>query len=184
MYHRRIEGDFMTPIRLTESFYHRDCLVVAPELVGKLLVRQLPDGTLLWERIAETEAYRGQEDLACHASKGRTPRTELLYRESGVIYVYLCYGIHWLMNVITGEKEQPQGVLLRAGAVHSGPAKLTKFLQIDGTFNGGSFVTSPVLWIADDGYRPPLRTDVRVGIDYAGERWKNIPWRWIDATEK
>lgn len=97
----------MTPIRLTESFYHRDCLVVAPELVGKLLVRQLPDGTLLWERIAETEAYRGQEDLACHASKGRTPRTELLYRESGVIYVYLCYGIHWLMNVITGEKEQP-----------------------------------------------------------------------------
>ena len=104
--------------------------------------------------------------------------------ESGVIYVYLCYGIHWLMNVITGEKEQPQGVLLRAGAVHSGPAKLTKFLQIDGTFNGGSFVTSPVLWIADDGYRPPLRTDVRVGIDYAGERWKNMPWRWIDATEK
>lgn len=174
----------MTSIRLTEAFYHRDCLAVAPELVGKLLVRQLPDGTLLQERIAETEAYRGQEDLACHASKGRTPRTELLYRESGVIYVYLCYGIHWLMNVITGEKEQPQGVLLRAGAVHSGPAKLTKFLQIDGTFNGGSFVTSPVLWIADDGYRPPLRTDVRVGIDYAGEHWKNMPWRWIDATEK
>ena len=85
---------------------------------------------------------------------------------------------------ITGEKEQPQGVLLRAGAVHNGPAKLTKYLQIDGTFNGGSFVTSPVLWIADDEYRPPLRTDVRVGIDYAGEHWKNMPWRWIDATEK
>ena len=89
----------MTPIRLTESFYHRDCLEVAPDLVGKLLMRRLPDGTILQERIAETEAYRGQEDLACHASKGRTPRTELLYRESGVIYVYLCYGMHWLMNV-------------------------------------------------------------------------------------
>ena len=77
----------MTPIRLTESFYHRDCLEVAPDLVGKLLLRKLPDGTILQERIAETEAYRGQEDLACHASKGRTPRTELLYRESGVIYL-------------------------------------------------------------------------------------------------
>ena len=63
----------MAPIRLTESFYHRDCLEVAPDLVGKLLMRRLPDGTILQERIAETEAYRGQEDLACHASKGRTP---------------------------------------------------------------------------------------------------------------
>ena len=112
----------MALTRLTESFYHRDCLEVAPDLVGKLILRKLPDGTLLRERIAETEAYRGQEDLACHASRGRTPRTELLYRESGVIYVYLCYGMHWLMNVITGEPEQPQGVLIRAGAVHNGPA--------------------------------------------------------------
>ena len=167
----------MALTRLTESFYHRDCLEVAPDLVGKLILRKFPDGTLLRERIAETEAYRGQEDLACHASRGRTPRTELLYRESGVIYVYLCYGMHWLMNVITGEPEQPQGVLIRAGAVHNGPAKLTKYLQVDKHFNGGSFVTSPELWIA--GCRPNLRTDVRVGIDYAGEYWKNMPWRWI-----
>ena len=76
--------------RLDEAFFHRDCLEVAPDLVGKILVRRLPDGTILRERIAETEAYRGTEDLACHASKGRTPRTEMLYRESGVIYVYLC----------------------------------------------------------------------------------------------
>ena len=187
---RKVSGDspqkevfLMAPIRLTESFYHRDCLEVAPDLVGKLLMRRLPDGTILQERIAETEAYRGQEDLACHASKGRTPRTELLYRESGVIYVYLCYGMHWLMNVITGEREQPQGVLLRAGAVHNGPAKLTKYLQVDKQFNGDSFLTCPELWIADDGFRPALRTDVRVGIDYAGEYWKNMPWRWI-ADEK
>lgn len=132
----------MALTRLTESFYHRDCLEVAPDLVGKLILRKFPDGTLLRERIAETEAYRGQEDLACHASRGRTPRTELLYRESGIIYVYLCYGMHWLMNVITGEPEQPQGVLIRAGAVHNGPAKLTKYLQVDKHFNGGSFVTS------------------------------------------
>ncbi|MCC8111545.1 MAG: DNA-3-methyladenine glycosylase [Ruminococcus sp.] len=169
--------------RLDEAFFHRDCLKVAPDLVGKLLVRRLPNGVLLQERIAETEAYRGEEDLACHASKGRTSRTELLYRESGIIYVYLCYGMHWLMNVITGELEQPQGVLFRAGVVHNGPAKLTKFLQIDKQLNGDSFVTCVDLWIADDGIRPKLCTDRRVGIDYAGEKWKNMPWRWMMESE-
>ncbi len=165
--------------RLDKAFFHRDCLEVAPDLVGKILVRRLPDGTQLRERIAETEAYRGTEDLACHASKGRTPRTEILYRESGLIYVYLCYGMHNLMNVITGEREQPQGVLLRAGEVHDGPAKLTKFLQIDRSFNGGSFLTSQELWIEDDGKPCTYHTDVRVGIDYAGEYWKNMPWRFV-----
>ncbi len=165
--------------RLDAAFFHRDCLEVAPDLVGKVLVRRLPDGTELRERIAETEAYRGTEDLACHASKGRTPRTELLYRESGVIYVYLCYGMHYLMNVITGEREQPQGVLFRAGTEHNGPAKLTKFLQIDKSFNGGSFLECAELWIEDDGGQHSYHTDVRVGIDYAGEYWKNMPWRFI-----
>ena len=165
--------------RLDEAFFHRDCLEVAPDLVGKILVHRLPDGTILRERIAETEAYRGTEDLACHASKGRTPRTEMLYRESGVIYVYLCYGMHYLMNVITGEREQPQGVLLRAGVTHNGPAKLTKFLQVDRRFNGGSFLTSEELWIEVDATPCTFHTDVRVGFDYAGDIWKNKPWRFI-----
>ncbi len=165
--------------RLGEAFFHRDCLEVAPDLVGKILVRRFSDGTELRERIAETEAYRGTEDLACHASKGRTPRTEMLYRESGVIYIYLCYGMHYLMNVNTGEKEQPQGVLFRAGVVHDGPAKLTKYLQVDKRFNGGSFLTCEELWVEDDGAPCTYHTDVRVGIDYAGEIWKNKPWRFI-----
>ena len=166
-------------MRLEAAFFHRDCLEVAPDLVGKILVHRLPDGTELRERIAETEAYRGTEDLACHAAKGRTPRTELLYRESGLIYVYLCYGMHWLMNVITGEPEQPQGVLFRAGFQHNGPAKLTKYLQIDKALNGESLVAHPAVWVEDDGWNGSIRTDVRVGIDYAGEYWKNRPWRWI-----
>lgn len=165
--------------RLEEAFFHRDCLVVAPELVGKVLVRRLPDGTLLRERIAETEAYRGTEDLGCHAAKGRTPRNELLWRESGTIYVYLCYGIHHLMNVITGEAEQPQGVLFRAGVTHDGPGKLTKYLQVDKSFNGGSFLTNTAIWLEDDGFVCRTRTAPRVGIDYAGDEWKQMPWRWI-----
>lgn len=168
-------------MKLDENFYHRDCLEVAPELVGKILVHKLNNGTQKRVRITETEAYRGTEDKACHASKGRTPRTELLYRESGIIYVYLCYGIHWLMNVITGEREQPQGVLIRAGENFSGPAKLTKYLEIDKSVNGLSIVNNNDIWIEDDGYRPSVRTDKRVGIDYAGKEWADKPWRYIDS---
>ncbi|MDE5861658.1 MAG: DNA-3-methyladenine glycosylase [Ruminococcus sp.] len=166
-------------IRLNENFFRRDCLVVAPELVGKILVRKLPDGTLIRERISETEAYRGEEDKACHASKGKTNRTEVMYGESGKIYVYLCYGIHWLMNITTGEVGKPQCVLIRAGEVHNGPAKITKYLHIDGTFNKQSVYGNPEIWFEDDGFRPEIKTASRVGIDYAGDYWKNIEWRFI-----
>ena len=84
------------------EFFRRDVLCVAPELVGRILVRRLPDGTLLRARITETEAYRGEQDTACHASRGRTQRTEVLYHDGGTIYVYLCYGMHWMLNIVTG----------------------------------------------------------------------------------
>ncbi len=165
--------------KLDKDFFSRDCLEVAPELVGKIIVRRLADGTELRERISETEAYRGEEDKACHASKGRTRRTELLYGDSGVIYIYLCYGMHWLVNVVTGDTEAPQAVLIRAGELHNGPAKLTKYLQLDGSFNGRSFYDDPEVWIEDDGFVPEIKTAPRVGVDYAGEYWSNIEWRFI-----
>ncbi len=161
------------------DFFSRDALEAAPELVGKILVHKLPDGTELRERIAETEVYRGEEDLGCHASKGRTPRTEILYGEPGVIYVYLCYGMHFLMNIITGKKEQPQGILLRAGEIYNGPGKLTKYMQIDKSFNGRKIYGNPDIRLEDDGYVPKIKTAPRVGIDYAGDYWKNIEWRYI-----
>ena len=166
---------------LTEKFFHRDCLEVAPDLVGKLIVRTLEDGSEITLRITETEAYRGEEDTACHASKGRTPRTEILYGKSGVIYVYLCYGMHWLMNVITGEEEQPQGVLFRACKVFDGPAKLTKRLYIDKSFNGESFVGNPRIRLEDDGYCPEIETLPRVGINYATPEYRDIPRRFADT---
>lgn len=170
-------------MRLDEKFFHRDCLDVAPDLVGKLIVRKIDDD-IIKVRITETEAYRGEEDKGCHASRGRTPRTELLYRESGIIYVYLCYGMHWLMNVITGEKDMPQGVLFRAGEKFNGPAKLTKRFSINGEFNGKSITENEEIWIEDDGYIPEIITAPRVGIDYAGDEWKNKPWRFIDKNKK
>ncbi|MGN0620996.1 MAG: DNA-3-methyladenine glycosylase [Porcipelethomonas sp.] len=166
-------------MKLGDDFFHRDCLEVAPDLVGKVIVRKLQNGEEIRVRITETEAYRGTEDKACHASKGRTKRTEILYGESGIIYVYLCYGIHWLMNVITGERDQPQGVLFRAGEGCEGPARLTKKLHVDKSFNWGSFAESEAVWIEDDGMKPKIRTDKRVGIEYAGEEWASKPWRFI-----
>ena len=170
--------------KLTADFFRRDVLDVAPDLVGKLIVRRLPDGSLLTERIAETEAYRAPEDLACHAAKGRTPRTELLFGESGRLYVYLCYGLHWLLNVVTGQEGQPQGVLIRAGEVHDGPAKLTKYLRITGELNGQPVCGNDQIWLEDDGCRPVIRTAPRVGIDYAGDFWKAVEWRFIAEKEE
>jgi len=88
--------------RLSPDFFLRDVLEVAPALIGKLLVRQFDDGRIERYRITEVEAYRGAEDLACHASKGRTPRTEIMFQEGGTVYVYLIYGMYWLLNLVTG----------------------------------------------------------------------------------
>ena len=165
--------------RLTYDFFHRHALEVAPDLVGKLLIH---NGTAL--RISETEAYCGESDTACHAHKGRTKRTEVLYKDAGTIYIYLCYGMHWLMNVITGDTDDPQGVLIRACVDAEGPGKLTKKLGITGEQNRGSIVTSDTLWIADDGFQCSVRTDKRVGIGYASQEDQNKPWRFILDAEK
>lgn len=163
--------------RLQYDFFHRDCLEVAPELVGKLLFHETPQG-MLQMRILETEAYRGEADTACHAHKGRTKRTEVLYAEAGTIYVYLCYGIHWLLNIVTGEKEQPQAVLIRACVEAKGPGKLTKALGITGERNWQSILKTTDFWIADDGFRCQILTDKRVGIGYASQEDQDRLWRF------
>ena len=159
--------------RLSYDFYHRPCLEVARDLVGKVLVHE---GKQL--RISETEAYCGESDTACHASRGRTKRNEVLYADAGTVYVYLCYGIHWMLNVITGEAEDPQGVLIRACVNAEGPGKLTKALGITGRRNRDSAVTSPDIWVGDDGFRCAVETDKRVGIGYASQEDQDRLWRF------
>ena len=171
-------------MKLDSQFFDRDCLDVAPDLVGKILVRKFDDGTQVKVRITETEAYRGVEDKACHVSKGITPRNKILFDKPGTIYVYICYGMHFLMNVITEKEGVPQGVLIRCGEKFNGPAKLTKAISVDKSFNGESIINNNKIWIEDDGYKPEIITAPRVGIDYAGEEWKNKPWRFIDKNIK
>jgi DNA-3-methyladenine glycosylase len=165
--------------RLNHSFFRRDVLEVAPELLGKKLVRRYEDGTTESFLITETEAYRGEEDLACHASKGKTPRTTTMYLPGGVLYIYLIYGMYWMMNIVTGEAEHPQAVLIRGIEGYNGPGKLTRRLQIDRSFNTEDLSLSPRIWIEDTGLHPPYIASSRIGVDYAGEKWKNMPWRFM-----
>lgn len=160
------------------EFFLRDALEVAPELVGKTLVSSLPGAQERRLVITETEVYRGVEDSACHAHRGRTKRTEMLYRPGGAVYVYLCYGIHWLLNVITGPEDFPQGVLIRACEGFEGPGKLTKYLGITGAQNGIDICSSPLLRIEDEGRKVNIITDKRVGIAYAEEADRERLWRF------
>jgi len=154
-------------------------LEVAPGLLGKRLVRAGPDGSNSLFTITETEAYRGGEDLACHASKGRTPRTEAMFGEGGHLYMYLIYGMYWMMNVVTAGEDIPQAVLIRGLREASGPGRLTRLIGVDRTFYGEDLVTSRRIWIEGDGSSPPYTTGPRVGIEYAGDPWKDMPWRFI-----
>ena len=165
--------------RLNKSFFERDVLKVAPDLLGKTLVRVFDNNTILKLRITEVEAYRGEEDLACHACRGRTARTEVMYHKGGVIYVYLVYGMYWMLNFVTGNANHPQAVLIRGLEGINGPGKITKKLQIDKSFYGENLTSSKRIWVEDSGEQVKYLTDTRIGVDYAGEYWANKKWRFI-----
>jgi DNA-3-methyladenine glycosylase len=165
--------------RLERAFYGRDVLEVAPQLLGQHLVRVDAAGNQKTFMITETEAYRGGEDMACHASKGRTPRTEVMFGEGGHIYMYFIYGMYWMMNVVTGDVGIPQAVLFRGLSEASGPGRLSRMLGVDRSFYGEDLVSSDRIWIESTGSTPAYTTGPRVGVDYAGEPWKAMPWRFL-----
>ena len=170
--------------RLDNALYALSATELAPALLGKLLCVNR-DGNTLKLRITETEAYFGEEDTACHAHKRRTQRTEVLYSKGGRVYVYLCYGIHSLMNIISGPENHPEGVLIRSVEGYNGPGKLTKFMGIDRSFNGLNATDSDVIWIEDDGFvADEIYTSPRIGIDYATEEYRNKPWRFYIKLNK
>jgi len=169
--------------RITRNFYTRDVLIVAPELLGKILVCRTNDEFLRY-RITETEAYRGAEDLACHASKGRTARTEAMHHTGGAVYVYLIYGMYWMLNIVAGCENEPQAVLIRGLEGLYGPGRITRKLKINRSFYDEDLTASPRIWIEDDGFEPAFQTGKRIGVDYAGE-WKDKPWRfYINELQK
>ncbi|MBK8883316.1 MAG: DNA-3-methyladenine glycosylase [Bacteroidales bacterium] len=166
-------------MRLKRDFFIRDVLDVAPDLLGKTIVIMSVDGVPGRYRVIEVEAYRGSEDKACHASKGRTARTEVMYMEGGRLYVYLIYGMYWMLNVVAGAENDPQAVLIRGVENLNGPGKLTKKFGIDRTFYGEDLSKSDRIWFEESGFTPAVKISERIGIDYAGDYWKSRPWRFF-----
>ena len=164
--------------RISRDFYIRDVLEVAPDIIGKNLIIRLRDNSFTSYRITEVEAYRGHEDLACHAAKGKTSRTEVMFRQGGHLYVYLIYGIYWMLNIVTSAEGDPQAVLIRGLAGIPGPGRVSRTLAIDRSYYGEDLVSSGRIWLEDSGERPDYKTGPRIGIDYAGEYWKSRPWRY------
>lgn len=168
---------------LSQIYFSRPTVQVARSLIGKYLVRSV-DGRETAGRIIEVEAYVGSEDMACHASKGRTKRTDVLFGLPGVAYVYLIYGMHHCLNVVTEQEEFPAAVLIRAievdGVLIDGPGRLCRALQIDQSLNRIDLTGRESLWFEDRGERV-LRKQVaslpRIGVDYAGA-WAKKPWRF------
>jgi DNA-3-methyladenine glycosylase len=165
--------------RLPNSFFQRDVLEVAPELLGKIIARKFGNGITEKFLITEVEAYNGNGDLACHASKGKTVRTEVMFREGGLIYVYLIYGMYWMLNIVTGKERDAAAVLIRGLERISGPGRVGKALQLDKSFYGENLFTSERIWIENAETVLKFTTTPRIGIHYAGEPWISKPWRFM-----
>jgi DNA-3-methyladenine glycosylase len=168
----------------------------AEDLLGSKLCRATKKnagGKKICATIYEVEIYDGPHDLASHAAKGETERTKIMFGPPGYWYVYLCYGVHWLLNLVTREKGYPAGILIRGvilerdekgkfakPLVLNGPGKLTKALGIDGSLYGTKASATSGLWIEwRKGKAPAFKKTPRIGINYAGERWKNEKLRYL-----
>jgi DNA-3-methyladenine glycosylase len=183
-------------VKLPPSFYRQPTLEVASSLLGKVLVRRL-NGKTLAGKIVETEAYIGPEDLACHASKGKTPRTAIMFESGGCAYVYMIYGFYFCLNAVTEAEGYPAAVLIRAVEpleqissmrklrknplrdrdIASGPGKLCMAMGIDKRLNGADLAGN-TLWIEDRKLTvDEIEVSPRVGVDYAGD-YKDKPWRF------
>jgi DNA-3-methyladenine glycosylase len=183
-------------LKISRTFYQQPTLAVARELLGKYLVRKHPDGKTVG-RIVETEAYIGPKDLACHASRGRTARTEIMFGPSGYTYVYFIYGVYYCLNIVTEAVDHPSAVLIRAVEpiegvelmkrrrrtaelrnLASGPGKLCQAFAIDESLNGTD-ICGKILYVEGRGEPPPrISATPRIGVDYAG-KWKDKPWRFL-----
>lgn len=173
--------------KLTRGFYARPALVVAKDLLGKLVVRKWR-GKDIAGKIVETEAYIGPHDKAAHGFNWRkTKRNEVEYLSGGRIYIYLVYGMYWQLNITTGLSGQPECVLIRAlepisssGIIPNGPGKLCNYLKMDKSFYGEDLTKSKKIWLEESGEKIK-KSDIiaarRIGIDYAQE-WAEKPWRF------
>jgi DNA-3-methyladenine glycosylase len=166
---------------LPADFFARPADRVARDLLGTWLVIPGPDGRPQRHVVCETEAYLGAHDLACHGSKGLTKRNATMFGPAGRWYVYLCYGMHWMLNIVTGREGVPAAVLIRGVGDHVGPGRLTRALGIDRSFDGRTASRRAGLWFEASSLPVPrrlIRRTPRIGVGYAGE-WAEKPFRFV-----
>lgn len=189
---------------LSQKFFNQPTLKIAKNLLGKFLVRRYR-GKKISLIITEVEAYDGFNDKASHAGRGKTERNKIMFDSAGKWYVYFTYGMHWMLNIVCGPKDYPAAILIRGGIMDesnrnharsltesrrenilplflNGPAKLTKFLKIDKKFNGKTAGKKTGLWFEDRGIKirkSQILKTKRIGVDYAGKKWANKPYRFI-----
>lgn len=171
---------------LENNFFDRPAVEVAKDLVGKYLVRRIRDKEISL-LITETEAYDGPEDKACHGRFGLTKRNAVMFGPAGRFYVYLIYGMHWMLNVITGPEGYPAGVLIRGAGEITGPARLTKYLKITKKLYNKPAEPKTGLWFEDRGILVPkhmILTTPRIGVDYAGPLWSKKLYRFVLQKNK
>lgn len=162
-----------------KEFFITDTTTLAQNLIGKWIVTNIK-GKEVKAQILETEAYLGADDSACHTYKNkRTNRTEPMWQEGGTIYVYFCYGMHYLLNIVSKSINEPEAVLIRAVTNAIGPAKTTKLLNIDKSINGQSIIDNPSICIMDDEKYYKFKKMRRVGIDYALPKDRDALLRFV-----
>jgi len=168
---------------LSRTYFNRPTVQIARSLIGKYLAREI-DGRILAGKIVEVEAYVGPQDRACHASKGRTQRTDVMFGPGGIAYVYLIYGMYHCLNVVTEREEFPAAILIRAleidGELIDGPGRLCRAMKIDRSLNRADLTIGESIWFEDRGVsveKGAVGTYPRIGVQYAGE-WAKKPWRF------
>jgi len=165
---------------LKEKIFEGPTIEVAKNLLGKYLVRKYK-GRIISGKITEVEAYDGPKDKASHASRGLTKRNFPMFGPAGQWYVYFTYGLHWMLNIVTGKKGYPAAILIRGVEGINGPARVTKFFHIDGKFNGKSADKKNALWIEDRGLKisNEIKRTPRIGVQYAGPLWSRRRYRFL-----
>ena len=166
---------------IKKNFFERPALIVARDLLGKYLVRK-EGKNITAVQITEVEAYDGPHDMASHAYRGKTARNEIMFGKAGYFYIYLVYGMHWMLNVVTGESGYPAAILIRGIHKINGPARLTKFLHINKSHNGKAAKKKNGLWFEDRGEiingKRIIKTS-RIGVNYAGPIWSKKLYRFV-----
>ena len=172
-------------MKLPLEFFNRNSVVVAKDLIGKNLVRKIGNEINRF-KIIETEAYEGFQDKASHASSGRTERNKIMFEETGTIYVYFTYGMHYMLNIVCGPKGHPSAVLIRGVEGYIGPGRLTKKLKINIKLNGKILGRKTGLWIEEEGkiekgkeVKTKIHRTSRIGVDYAGPIWSKKLYRFL-----